>query len=164
MTNNFPSTGRNAPPRCGFSKESLGERSHILLPKKRWIMIDWLRRRHSAPTFVLAFPHETNAQVVSSELPYPSVKTQFRWPYLRLRGPLNHFRADATREVKVYVDLGPEVGRNTHSRQTVNSAAMITGPRNKPMRPNAASPPKIPTNARRNGSRADPPTKIGQTK
>jgi hypothetical protein len=38
-------------------------------------------------------------------------------------------------------------GRNIHSRHIAKSAAMMTGPTNKPMRPNAASPPKMPTNA-----------------
>ena len=33
---------------------------------------------------------------------------------------------------------------------------MMTGPTNRPIRPNAASPPKMPTNAKRNGSLAEP--------
>lgn len=52
----------------------------------------------------------------------------------------------------------------SHSRHTISNAAMITGPRNKPSNPNVASPPKMPTNANRNGKRAAPPTSVGQTK
>ena len=55
-------------------------------------------------------------------------------------------------------------GRNIHSRHTVSKAAMMTGPRNKPKSPKAARPPKIPTKARRNGRRAEPPTRVGHTK
>jgi hypothetical protein len=51
-----------------------------------------------------------------------------------------------------------------HSRHTVSNAAIITGPRNRPSSPNVASPPKMPTNANRNGKRAAPPTSVGQTK
>ena len=36
---------------------------------------------------------------------------------------------------------------NIQSRYTVNNAAIITGPTNKPMRPKAVRPPKIPTDA-----------------
>ena len=52
----------------------------------------------------------------------------------------------------------------SHSRQTVNSAAIKTGPRKRPTRPNDARPPKTPTSANRKGSRAAPPTSAGQTK
>jgi hypothetical protein len=49
----------------------------------------------------------------------------------------------------------------THSRQTVRSAAMITGPRKRPTNPNDFSPPRIPISTNRNGSRVLPPMSAG---
>jgi hypothetical protein len=49
----------------------------------------------------------------------------------------------------------------THSRQTVRSAAMITGPRKSPTNPNDFSPPRIPISTNRNGSRVLPPMSAG---
>ena len=49
----------------------------------------------------------------------------------------------------------------THSRKTVRSAVMITGPRKSPISPNVRSPPKIPISANRKGNRALPPTSAG---
>jgi hypothetical protein len=48
-----------------------------------------------------------------------------------------------------------------HSRQTVRSAAMITGPRKRPTNPNDVSPPRIPISASRKGSRVVPPMSAG---
>ena len=66
-------------------------------------------------------------------------------------------------EVACYVNFFCSGTGTTHSRQIVSSAAMMTGPRNRPSRPNVAIPPKIPTNANRNGNRAAPPTRVGHT-
>jgi len=54
--------------------------------------------------------------------------------------------------------------RNIHSRQIASNAAMMTGPTKRPVKPNAARPPKMPTNASRKGSLAEPLTKVGQMK
>src|ERR1044072_5622871 len=51
-----------------------------------------------------------------------------------------------------------------HSRHTVRTAAMITGPTNRPTSPKLDRPPKIPTKANRKGRRAVLPTRVGQTK
>jgi hypothetical protein len=48
-----------------------------------------------------------------------------------------------------------------HSRQTVRSAAMITGPRKRPTNPNDVSPPRIPISTNRKGSRVVPPMSAG---
>jgi hypothetical protein len=56
------------------------------------------------------------AQVVSSELPYPSVKTQFRWPFLRLSGPLDHFGADAIGTISQSLVLGSKWQRDRCGR------------------------------------------------
>jgi hypothetical protein len=48
-----------------------------------------------------------------------------------------------------------------HSRQTVRSAAMITGPRKRPTNPNDVSPPRIPISASRKGSRVVPQMSAG---
>ncbi|MEA2736854.1 MAG: hypothetical protein QOH05_161 [Acetobacteraceae bacterium] len=49
----------------------------------------------------------------------------------------------------------------THSRISDNTAAMMTGPTNRPTRPNVSTPPRVPTRAQRNGSRVDPPIRVG---
>ena len=49
----------------------------------------------------------------------------------------------------------------TQSRQTVRSAAMITGPRKRPTNPNDFSPPRIPISTNRKGSRVLPPMSAG---
>ena len=49
----------------------------------------------------------------------------------------------------------------THSRQTVSSADIITGPRNSPISPNVCRPPMIPTSINRKGSRVVPPINAG---
>src|SRR3954447_1009113 len=77
---------------------------------------------------------------------------------------LNAARSRPAARQRSQSDLLRSSGRKIHSRQTVNSTAMMTGPKNKPSRPKAASPPKIPTNAKRKGSRAAPPTRVGHTK
>jgi hypothetical protein len=48
-----------------------------------------------------------------------------------------------------------------HSRHTVRSAAMITGPRKRPTSPNDCIPPRIPISTSRKGSSAVPPIRAG---
>jgi hypothetical protein len=56
------------------------------------------------------------------------------------------------------------LARPSHSRQTVSSAAIMTGPMNSPINPNTCRPPKIPISATKNGNRAALPTSVGHTK
>src|SRR5262249_34722240 len=50
------------------------------------------------------------------------------------------------------------------SRQIANTAAMIAGPTNNPIRPNVSKPPKIPRRTHRKGRRVDAPNKPGRIK
>jgi hypothetical protein len=80
----------------------------------------------------------------------PGLRRQFGGLHVRLRGR------------RVPHACGAD--RNIHSRQIANNAAKMTGPTKGPMRPNAASPPKMPTNASRKGSLTEPLNSVGQTK
>src|ERR1019366_6614908 len=55
-------------------------------------------------------------------------------------------------------------GVSVHSRQSRISADMIAGPRNRPSKPQVATPPKMPNSTQMNGSRVALPITTGRTK